>query len=92
MTQPDTWFVAFGPDKAVKTNDSATSAVRSTRTFKSEIDAKLFAMQILSKGWSATAGTPLDSSGHALRLGEGGKGNGGDKDCNSEKSADHVRS
>jgi hypothetical protein len=57
MTQPDTWFVAFGPDKAVKTNDSATSAVRSTRTFKSEIDAKLFAMQILSKGWSATAGT-----------------------------------
>jgi hypothetical protein len=32
-------------------------AVRSTRTFKSEIDAKLFAMQILAKGWSASAGT-----------------------------------
>jgi len=31
--------------------------VRSTRTFKSEIDAKLFAMQILSKGWIASAGT-----------------------------------
>ena len=30
---------------------------RSTRTFKSEIDAKLFAMQILSKGWIASAGT-----------------------------------
>ena len=30
---------------------------RSTRTFKSEIDAKLFAMQILSKGWVASAGT-----------------------------------
>jgi hypothetical protein len=30
---------------------------RSTRTFKSEIDAKLFAMQILAKGWSASAGT-----------------------------------
>jgi hypothetical protein len=57
MTQPDTWYVAFGPDKAVKTDDSATAAVRSTRTFKSEVDAKLFAMQILAKGWSASAGT-----------------------------------
>jgi hypothetical protein len=57
MTQPDTWYVAFGPDKAVKTDDSANSTVRSTRTFKSEIDAKLFAMQILAKGWSASAGT-----------------------------------
>src|ERR1700730_3087689 len=57
MTQPDTWYVAFGPDKAVKTDDSATGMVRSTRTFKSEVDAKLFAMQILAKGWTATAGT-----------------------------------
>jgi hypothetical protein len=58
MTQPDTWYVAFGPDKAVKTDDSATTgAVRSTRTFKSEVDAKLFAMQILAKGWTASAGT-----------------------------------
>jgi hypothetical protein len=31
--------------------------VRSTRTFKSEVDAKLFAMQVLAKGWSASAGT-----------------------------------
>jgi len=30
---------------------------RSTRRFKSETDAKLFAMQILSKGWIASAGT-----------------------------------
>ncbi len=57
MSQPDIWYVAFGPDKAVKTDDSATGAVRSTRTFKSEVDAKLFAMQIIAKGWSATAGT-----------------------------------
>jgi hypothetical protein len=57
MAQPDTWYVAFGPDKTLKTDDSATGAVRSTRTFKSEIDAKLFAMQILAKGWSASAGT-----------------------------------
>jgi len=57
MTQPDIWYVAFGPDKAVKTDDRAENAVRSTRTFKSEVDAKLFAMQILAKGWTATAGT-----------------------------------
>jgi hypothetical protein len=52
MTKPDIWYVAFGPDKS---DDGATQ--RSTRTFKSEIDAKLFAMQILSKGWTASAGT-----------------------------------
>jgi hypothetical protein len=58
MTQPDIWYVAFGPDKSVKTDDSAaTSTVRSTRTFKTEVDAKLFAMQILAKGWTASAGT-----------------------------------
>jgi hypothetical protein len=57
MTQPDIWYVAYGPDKAVKTDDSATGTVRSTRTFKSEVDAKLFATQVLAKGWSASAGT-----------------------------------
>lgn len=57
MMQPDIWYVAYGPDKTVKTDDSATGVVRSTKTFKSEVDAKLFAMQILAKGWSASAGT-----------------------------------
>jgi hypothetical protein len=56
MTQPDIWYVAFGPEAAT-TDDRAKTAVRSTRTFKSEVDAKLFAMQILAKGWSASAGT-----------------------------------
>ena len=58
MTQPDIWYVAFGPDKTLKTDDGASvSSVRSTRTFKSEVDAKLFAMEILAKGWTASAGT-----------------------------------
>ena len=57
MTQPDIWYVAYGPDKALKADDSAIGTVRATRTFKSEVDAKLFAMQILAKGWSASAGT-----------------------------------
>jgi hypothetical protein len=57
MTQPDIWYVAFGPDKALKTDASVSGTVRSTRTFKTEVDAKLFAVQILAKGWSASAGT-----------------------------------
>jgi hypothetical protein len=57
MTQPDIWYVAYGPDKTVKTDDSSTGVVRATRTFKSEMDAKLFSMQILAKGWTASAGT-----------------------------------
>jgi hypothetical protein len=57
MTQPDTWYVAFGPDKTVKTDGGAAGAARLTRTFKSEVDAKLFAMQILAKGLTASAGT-----------------------------------
>jgi hypothetical protein len=57
MMQPDTWYVTFGPDKAAHTRDRAIRVRRSTRTFKSEVDAKLFAMQILAKGWSASAGT-----------------------------------
>jgi hypothetical protein len=57
MTQPDIWYVAFGPDKTVKTDIRVMGSVRSTRTFKTEVDAKLFATQILAKGWSASAGT-----------------------------------
>lgn len=57
MTKPDIWYVAFGPDKSVKSDDRSAGVVRSTKTFKSEIDAKLFAKQILAKGWTASAGT-----------------------------------
>ncbi|NOJ46674.1 hypothetical protein [Bradyrhizobium archetypum] len=54
MKQSDIWYVTFGPHRA---DETAGSGARSTRTFKSEIDAKLFAMQILAKGWCASAGT-----------------------------------
>lgn len=57
MTSPDIWYVAFGPDKALKSDDRATGAVRSTRTFKTEADAKVFALEVVARGWSATAGT-----------------------------------
>jgi hypothetical protein len=57
MTKPDIWYVAFGPDKSVKSDTRVNGGVRTTKTFKSEIDAKLFAREILAKGWTATAGT-----------------------------------
>jgi hypothetical protein len=57
MTKPDIWYVAFGPDKSVKSDSRVATAVRTTKTFKSEVDAKLFAREILAKGWTATAGT-----------------------------------
>ena len=58
MTKPDIWYVAFGPDKSVKSDGRGSGgAVRSTKTFQSEQDARQFAMQILAKGWTATAGT-----------------------------------
>ena len=58
MTSPDIWYVAFGPDKTLKSDVRATGGpVRSTRTFKTEADAKAFAREVVAKGWSATAGT-----------------------------------
>lgn len=54
MTKPDIWYVAFSPDRHDELDDGTA---HSTRTFKSELDAKLFALQILAKGWSARAGT-----------------------------------
>jgi hypothetical protein len=56
MTRPDTWYVAFGPSRG-HADSTKAAASRATRTFKSEVDAKLFAMQILAKGWIANAGT-----------------------------------
>ena len=57
MTKPDIWYVAFGPDKTVKSDTPAVGPARTTKTFKSEIDAKVFAREIVAKGWTATAGT-----------------------------------
>ena len=57
MTKPDIWYVSFGADKALKQSEGMSAPARTTRTFKSEADARLFAMEIVRKGWSATAGT-----------------------------------
>ena len=57
MTKTDIWYVAYGPDKSVKSDSRSTGRVRSTKTFQTEAEAKLFALDILAKGWTATAGT-----------------------------------
>jgi hypothetical protein len=78
MVKPDIWYVSFGADKALKGVDGAPA--RTTRTFKSEADARLFAAEILRKGWTASAGTinphqpkqmiaPADIEGWANGLG-----------------------
>ena len=57
MTQPDIWYVSYGRDRAVKADASTAGTLRATRTFKSEVDATLFAIRVLAKGLSASAGT-----------------------------------
>ncbi len=58
MSKSDTWYVAFGPDKLSKSEDKAASGPsRTTKTFKSEDEAKAFALEIIAKGWTASAGT-----------------------------------
>jgi hypothetical protein len=57
MDKPDIWYVAYGLDKSVKPETRGSRVIRSTKTFKSESDAKTFAMEILAKGRTATAGT-----------------------------------
>lgn len=57
MTKPDIWYVSFGADRNAKSSDGVGGPARTTRTFKSEADARLFALEIVRKGWNASAGT-----------------------------------
>ena len=57
LIKPDIWYVDYGPDNDVKTDGKTIDKTRSVRTFKSEIEAKVFAMENLSNGGSPSAGT-----------------------------------
>lgn len=57
MQLDNKWYVSYGPDKPVKSDNRASGMVRATKTFRTEPEAKLFAIQILAKGLSANAGT-----------------------------------
>lgn len=57
MEKPDSWYVAYTLGKSVTSSDKASGATRNTKTFKSEADAKLFALQLVEDGCNASAGT-----------------------------------
>lgn len=58
MTKPDIWYVAYTPDKSTRSEEKSSSGpIRTTKTFKSEDDAKKFALDIIAKGWTVSAGT-----------------------------------
>ena len=44
-------------ERAAGPEDRTSGVAHATRTFKSEVDARLFTMHILAKGWAASAGT-----------------------------------
>lgn len=52
MNKPHIWYVAFSPEKS-----EGAAAARTTRTFASEAEAKAFALEIMNRGWPASAGT-----------------------------------
>lgn len=56
MTRPDIWYVSYR-SSIVPKRENEGRCVRATRKFKAEAEAKQFAEEIISKGWSAIAGT-----------------------------------
>ena len=57
MPRTDTWYVSYGPDKDCRGPVRTSGPVRSTKTFKTEADAKAFAREILAQGFLVSAGT-----------------------------------
>jgi hypothetical protein len=55
MTKPDIWYVSYRV-----TPDQRRRRLRVTRKFKSAIDAKQFAQEIIKIDWSVIAGTLMD--------------------------------
>jgi hypothetical protein len=54
MTRPDIWYVSYRPNAAP---GCKRRRVRITRKFKTEIDAKQFAQEIIKTAGSVIAGT-----------------------------------
>ena len=55
-SEADIWYVSYRSNITPKRDSDERRCVRATRKFKSESEAKLFAEEIIAKGWSATAG------------------------------------
>jgi len=57
VTKSDIWYVSYRSNITPKRDDDERRCVRGTRKFKTEAEAKKFAQDIITKGWSAIAGT-----------------------------------
>jgi hypothetical protein len=57
VTESDIWYVSYRTNITPKRDDEERRCVRGTRKFKTEAEAKKFALEIIAKGWSAIAGT-----------------------------------
>ena len=57
MTERDIWYVSYRSNIAPKRQNEERRFARATCRFKTEADAKQFAMEIINRGWSAIAGT-----------------------------------
>lgn len=57
LTEPYIWYVSYRSNIMPPSNTERRRVARATRKFKAEADAKVFAEEIVSKGWSAIAGT-----------------------------------
>ena len=56
LIAPDIWYISYR-SKIRPKHDSEQSIMRGARRFKSETEAKKFAQEIITNGWSASAGT-----------------------------------
>ena len=57
LTEPYTWYVSYRSNIMPPSDPEKRRVARATRKFRAEADAKLFAEEIVAKGWSAIAGT-----------------------------------
>jgi len=56
LTEPDTWYVSYRSN-ITPNHGNQDREVRGTRRFKTEVDARQFAQEVIRHGWSAIAGT-----------------------------------
>jgi hypothetical protein len=57
LTDHDTWYVSYRTNITPKRDDGERRSARATRKFKTESEAKQFALEIIKDGWSPIAGT-----------------------------------
>jgi hypothetical protein len=57
LVNSDIWYVSYRSNILPKRESDESKPVRGTRKFSTEIEARKFAEEVVTKGWSAIAGT-----------------------------------